>query len=71
LEDHTTTLSRMAGQSAEELGQSQSLRPAMALVSAEVRILNHGGREAVLGWAAAIIRRQLRPEEAESDDERG
>ena len=54
----------------EDLAQSQSLRQAMAVVSPAVRILDDEGREAVLGWAAVTIRRQLRPEEGEDDDER-
>lgn len=54
----------------EDLAQSQSLRQMMAVVSPAVRILDDGGREAVLRWAAVTIRRQLRPEEGEDDDER-
>jgi hypothetical protein len=54
----------------EDLAQSQSLRQAMAVVSPAVRILDDGGREAVLRWAAVMIRRQLRPEEGEEEDER-
>jgi hypothetical protein len=53
----------------EDLAQSQSLRRMMAVVSPAVRILDDGGREAVLRWAAVTIRRQLRPEEGEEDDD--
>jgi hypothetical protein len=60
----------MAGQATEAPAQRQDLRQAKALVSSGFRILDEGGREAMLGWAAVMIRRQLRPEEEEGDDER-
>lgn len=60
----------MAGQATEAPAQRQELRQAKGLVSSGFRILDDGGRAAVLGWAAVVMRRQLRPEEEEGDDER-
>jgi hypothetical protein len=71
LEDRATTRSSMAGQATGELAQSQALRQTTVVVSGGVGVLEDGSREAVLRWAAVIIRRQLRPEAEEEDDERG